>query len=144
DTLSFELSLFGQRFLVNSGTSQYGEDNERQRQRSTSAHNTVEVAGVNSSEVWGGFRVARRARANIESFDEQSGVVIIRASHNGYQRLKGKHLHRRTWKFSVLSMEITDEVTGSEVLAVSRLYVHPDVKLSLYDSCVLAELVGGH
>ena len=143
DTLSFELSLFGQRFLVNSGTSQYGEDNERQRQRSTSAHNTVEVAGVDSSEVWGGFRVARRARPNIELFDEQSGVVIIRASHDGYERLRGKHLHRRTWKFSDLAMDMTDEVTGNKVAAVSRLYVHPDVKVSSYGSVFLADLVNG-
>ena len=38
DTLSFELSLYGQRVLVNSGTSQYGNDAERYRQRSTGAH----------------------------------------------------------------------------------------------------------
>src|SRR5690606_11840873 len=62
DTLSCELSLYGQRVLVNSGISQYGEDAERHRQRSTAAHNTVEVDGENSSEVWAGFRVARRAR----------------------------------------------------------------------------------
>ena len=62
DTLSFELSLFGQRVLVNSGTSCYGLGPERLRQRGTAAHNTVVVDGENSSEVWGGFRVAGRAR----------------------------------------------------------------------------------
>ncbi len=41
DTLSFELSLCGRRLLVNSGTSQYGTDGERQRQRGTAAHNSV-------------------------------------------------------------------------------------------------------
>jgi len=43
DTLSFELSLYGQRLLVNSGTSCYGTSEERLRQRGTAAHNTVEV-----------------------------------------------------------------------------------------------------
>ena len=61
DTLSFELSLFGQRVLVNSGTSQYEAGPERSRQRGTAAHNTVIVDGHDSSEVWAGFRVARRA-----------------------------------------------------------------------------------
>src|SRR5690606_17543484 len=58
DTLSFELSLFGHRFLVNSGTSQYGHDNQRAYERSTKAHNTLCINEENSSEVWGGFRVA--------------------------------------------------------------------------------------
>jgi uncharacterized heparinase superfamily protein len=35
DTLSFELSLFGQRLLVNSGTSEYGITKVRQYERST-------------------------------------------------------------------------------------------------------------
>ncbi|MEN9780004.1 MAG: hypothetical protein RL014_1152 [Pseudomonadota bacterium] len=60
DTLSFELSVGAQRVLVNSGTSCYGSSAERLRQRGTAAHNTVVVNGQDSSEVWGGFRVARR------------------------------------------------------------------------------------
>jgi uncharacterized heparinase superfamily protein len=61
-TLSFELSLFGQRVIVISGTSVYGSGEQRQLERGTAAHSTVVVDGENSSEVWGGFRVARRAR----------------------------------------------------------------------------------
>src|SRR5450759_4718040 len=62
DTLSFELSLHGRRVLVNGGTSTYESGDERLRQRGTAAHNTVVVDGQDSSEVWGSFRVARRAR----------------------------------------------------------------------------------
>ncbi|MEY6432337.1 heparinase II/III-family protein [Thioalkalicoccus limnaeus] len=62
DTLSFELSLFGQRTIVNGGTSRYGSGPERLAERSTAAHSTVQIDGADSSEVWGGFRVARRAR----------------------------------------------------------------------------------
>src|SRR4029077_5136808 len=62
DTLSFELSLRGQRVLVNTGTSTYELSAERLRQRGTAAHNTVVVDGVNSSQVWSSFRGARRAR----------------------------------------------------------------------------------
>jgi uncharacterized heparinase superfamily protein len=61
DTLSFELSLFNERFLVNSGTSCYGISPERLRQRASAAHNTLVINGQNSSEVWGSFRVARRS-----------------------------------------------------------------------------------
>ncbi|MCB0055622.1 MAG: heparinase II/III family protein, partial [Caldilineaceae bacterium] len=61
DSLSFELSLGGRRFVVNSGTSLYDDCEERLRQRSTAAHSTVVVDGADSSEVWHSFRVARRA-----------------------------------------------------------------------------------
>ena len=62
DTLSFEFSLFGQRLIVNSGTSEYGFGTERLRQRGTFAHSTLSINGVNSSDVWSGFRVGSRAR----------------------------------------------------------------------------------
>src|SRR5258707_12230331 len=62
DTLSFELSLRGQRVLVNTGTSTYEVSAERLRQRGTAAHNTVMVDGADSSEGWGSFRVGRRVR----------------------------------------------------------------------------------
>ncbi|MCG6868050.1 MAG: heparinase II/III family protein, partial [Gammaproteobacteria bacterium] len=41
DSLGFELSFGNRRIIVNSGTSCYGVSDERHRQRSTAAHNTV-------------------------------------------------------------------------------------------------------
>ena len=81
------MSVFGSRLIVNGGTSQYGADPERHRQRSTAAHSTVEVNGENSSEVWGGFRVARRAFPIGVKVDEVNNTV--HCGHNGYARLKG-------------------------------------------------------
>ena len=62
DTLSFELSIINQRTFVNSGISEYGITSKRINQRKTRSHNTVEVDGKDSSQVWGSFRVARRAK----------------------------------------------------------------------------------
>jgi uncharacterized heparinase superfamily protein len=62
DTLSFEMSLNGRRVLVDTGTSRYDECPGRLFQRGTAAHNTVVVDDADSSEVWGSFRVAHRAR----------------------------------------------------------------------------------
>jgi len=142
DTLSFELSLFGQRVFVNSGTSQYGDDAERHRQRSTSAHNTVEVDGENSSEVWSGFRVARRAYPVLELFDDQSDKVLIRARHTGYLRLKGKVLHRREWSFESGHIQVLDKVEGGHGVAVARLYVHPDIRFTQEQGRFIARLGG--
>lgn len=60
DTLSFELSIGVERVFVNTGISRYGSDHKRLQERSTAAHNTVEIDGLNSSQVWSGFRVAKR------------------------------------------------------------------------------------
>ena len=90
DTLSFEWSLGSQPVLVNSGTSEYGLGEERERQRGTAVHNTVVVNGENSSEVWSGFRVARRARPFDINLGRAGSCSIVRASHDGYQRLRPK------------------------------------------------------
>ncbi|WP_313130891.1 heparinase II/III family protein [Stutzerimonas nitrititolerans] len=143
DTLSFELSLFGQRIFVNSGTSQYGDDAERHRQRSTSAHNTVEVDGENSSEVWSGFRVARRAYPVLELFVDQLDKVLIQASHTGYLRLKGRVLHRREWLFESGHIEVLDKVEGEHGVAVARLYVHPEIRFMEEQGRFIARLGEG-
>ena len=57
DTLSFELSIGAQRVFVNSGTSEYGLSPKRLNQRKTAAHNTVEVDGKDSSQVWSGLEL---------------------------------------------------------------------------------------
>jgi len=127
DTLSCELSLFGQRVLVNSGISQYGEDAERHRQRSTAAHNTVEVDGQNSSEVWAGFRVARRAKPREVSLSDLSGEVELSASHDGYRRLPGKVIHKRVWRARAENLDVTDMLLGDFEEAVAHWHFHPDV-----------------
>lgn len=127
DTLSFELSLFGQRLLVNSGTSQYGEDSERHRQRSTAAHNTVVVDGENSSEVWSGFRVARRAIPLGVVLEEKPEGLLLKASHTGYRRLPGRVTHQRSWAASPNCLVVTDMLAGSFKTAVAHLHFHPDV-----------------
>ena len=126
DTLSFELSLFGRRVIVNSGTSEYGSDAERLRQRGTAAHNTVVVNDVDSSEVWSGFRVARRARPFglwIESGEQK---MKVSCSHDGYTRLFGKPVHRRYWQFTPGTLKVTDTVDGRFKTARARFHFHPD------------------
>jgi len=129
DTLSCELSLFGQRVLVNSGISQYGDDAERHRQRSTIAHNTIEVEGNSSSEVWAGFRVARRARPFNVDMQQGDEHVVLNAAHDGYRRLKGKVIHQRRWLAEPSSLSVTDEFTGRFTDAVAYWHFHPDIKL---------------
>ena len=136
DTLSFELSLFGQRVVVDTGTSCYGTGHERHRQRGTAAHNTVTINNENSSEVWGGFRVARRARPlNLDIAGAEKGALkeglprTVACSHTGYCRLPGRPVHRRCWTLTETFFEITDEIQGPFENAVARFHFHPDVEI---------------
>lgn len=133
DTLSFELSLFGQRIIVNSGTSVYGTSLERLRQRGTSAHSTLQINEENSSEVWSGFRVARRARPQGLAVYQNEENLVVHCQHEGYRRLSGNPRHRRTWRMSSSGLAIKDEVIGEFECAVSRLYVHPNCELKQRD-----------
>lgn len=128
DTLSYELSLFGQRVVVNSGTSRYGLGPEREWERSTAAHSTLEIDGENSSEVWAGFRVARRAYPFDISVRREGDVITVDASHNGYRRLPGKPVHHRCWVLRPGKLEVIDSVDGTYGRAISRIYFHPSVQ----------------
>ncbi len=130
DTLSFELSFRGQRVLVNSGTSVYGIGNERQRQRGTAAHNTVVIDGQNSSEVWHGFRVARRARV-YEVTLIPGPTTSLSAVHDGYHRLPGSPLHQREWRLGDRSLIVVDSVDGKGEHDVGINYhIHPSIDVS--------------
>ena len=132
DTLSFELAIFGQRIIINSGTSVYGVSLERFRQRSTAAHSTIEIDGLNSSEVWSGFRVARRAipfNIEINSHTLQNNNVTFNASHDGYKRLKHNPIHKRTWILNKNEWFIEDEISGNNNRIISRYYLHPDLHI---------------
>jgi len=131
DTLSFELSLYEHRVIVNSGTSEYGLGSERHRQRSTPAHSTVTVAGQNSSEVWAGFRVARRARVNRVMHDCKKGW--LEASHCGYQRLSPPSGHVRRWLLNDGRLTVTDTVAACHS-AEARFHLHPDVTVEQIES----------
>ena len=138
DTLCFELSVFGQRLVVNSGTSEYGLGAERLRQRGTAAHSTVQIDGADSSEVWSGFRVARRARPLCRTLDELDGAVILGCAHDGYLRLPGRPLHRREWRLTRGGLRITDRIEGGFGRAVARFHLHPAI--TVHGDGVLGEL----
>jgi uncharacterized heparinase superfamily protein len=140
DTLSFELSIGAQRVLVNSGTSEYGLSAKRLNQRKTAAHNSVEVDGKDSSQVWSGFRVANRAdiiSRHTEQKNDRSIEII--ASHNGYKSLFGGCIHTRKLTFSENCLIVSDSLQGAFKYAKSRFYFHPDLIISLEDNLLRIE-----
>lgn len=131
DTLSFELSLFGERVIVNGGTSRYGDGEERVAERGTRAHSTVQIDSANSSEVWSGFRVARRAHPLDVRFREEGGQSILSAAHDGYRRLRGAPTHRREWVAGPGRLRVADRVEGSFREARARFHLKPEVRCDI-------------
>lgn len=129
DTLSFELSLGANRVFVNTGTSEYSDSRIRHFERSTAAHNTVVIDGENSSDVWGAFRVGRRARVCRADILESDRQVVVVAEHTGYRRWGRRRAHERTWKMQAGELSISDALRGEWRCASSYWHFAPGVDL---------------
>lgn len=110
DSHGFELNVRGLRWLVDTGTSTYEKNAQRQFERSTAAHNTVGVDDKDSSDVWSGFRVGERARVQIlaESSDE------ISLAHDGYRGMGITHVRSFRREASPARFKIIDVLTGAQ------------------------------
>lgn len=127
DVLSFELSLYGCRVVVNSGTSTYERGPQRDEERGTEAHSTVTIDHRNSSDTWAGFRVGHRAKPELLGIEATADQIVIRAQHDGYRRPLGGAVHRRRWTLTASEVRVQDEVIGTFHHAAARYHVHPDV-----------------
>jgi len=127
DCLSFQLAVDGKRLVVDSGTSTYEPGARRQYERSTASHSTVSVDGADQTEVWATFRAARMARPRLERTEDDGRTITVTGSHDGYRRLPGRPVHRRTWEVGPAQVSITDEVAGEgEHRIESRLHLAGD------------------
>lgn len=106
DTFNFVVQAKNKNFIVDTGISTYNIGKTRRIERSTSAHNTLVVNHQNSSKVWSGFRVAKRAEVSI--LKDKTNHII--AQHNGYNHLK--ITHQRSFEWAENSLKIVDELRG--------------------------------
>jgi uncharacterized heparinase superfamily protein len=132
DTLSYELCIDGVRIVSDSGVHGYEHDDTRHYLRSTAAHNTVTLNDAEQSEIWGTFRVARRARPLRPRLSQiEDGKLSFEGSHDGYQRLRQNALHKRRVEIDLAGCwAIKDELTGSgSVEAKSFVHFGPGVRV---------------
>lgn len=123
DTFSFELYIMGKPIIVDTGVSTYEKNEKRQLERSTLSHNTVQIAELEQSEVWGGFRVGRRAK--VISFTESK--ENIKATHNGFKKLNITHSREfKTYKNEIIIFDSLSKKTNLSNRAFFHL--HPSIK----------------
>lgn len=99
DCLSLSVSHRGRWVLVDPGTYCYHRDALwRDHFRSTHAHNTVSVDGLNQSEILGPFMWGRRARAEQIAWVTTRDFDYFEGAHDGYTSAGGVR-HRRSVLF---------------------------------------------
>jgi len=128
DLLSYELAIAGHRVIINSGLHDYENSEDRQYCRSTKAHNTVEIDGMEQSEIWGQFRVARRAKVFSASLALQdNGTCAFKGSYSPYWSSKMNIVHTREIKYINKQWEISDEISGMGNHVINNyIHIHPD------------------
>ncbi|NLD69596.1 MAG: heparinase [Limnobacter sp.] len=112
DALALTLSAGGRLLLIDPGTFAYHtEPKWRGYFRSTSAHNTACVDGLDQSESGGSFLWLRKARARCTRFVPEGDVQWFEGEHDGYTRLPDPVVHRRRIGFDASRnrFEIGDE-----------------------------------
>ena len=130
DSLSYEYHFEQRPVVVDSGVFEYQAGAWRDFFRSTRAHNTVEIDGQNSSEVWSSFRVGRRARVAVTAWETGGKRAALTARHDGYRFLPGRPSHERTifWEEGRFFL-ILDRITGGGTATLaSYIHFHPDLR----------------
>ena len=133
DIFSFELSLDGQRVVVDGGTSSYEAGAARDWARSTRAHNTVEIAGTDQAEFFGAFRVGRRGRPRDVAARVSAEGLQVSGWHDGYRRLDGRPIHHRELELVTPAALLVWDTVESSVpqAAVSRVRFAPGARVRL-------------
>jgi uncharacterized heparinase superfamily protein len=132
DTFNFELYVDGKPFIVDTGISTYESNKRRTLERSTLSHNTVEVNGINQSEVWDGFRVGRRAKIIYLKEDKN----YIEATHDGYKGIGV--LHTRKFTLHERDIVIEDSIDSSGInTCTAYLHFYPGVLPKIKDNNII-------
>lgn len=122
DTFNFVLYVNNQPFIVDTGTSTYEKNERRQLERSTSSHNTITVGNYDQTQVWGGFRVGKRAR--IISLKESDNKFS--SSHDGYKDIG--IIHNRKFITNKDSIHIFDNLNKNEIYEkIAHFHFHPQI-----------------
>lgn len=127
DTFSFVMYHNNTQIIVDPGCSTYEKNELRQKERSTSMHNTICYGNENSSEVWGGFRVGRRSKVtNLYTTENE-----VSADQDGYKSKGAKHSRKIVVDNQVVIISDTI-IEKNENIKESFIHFHPKSNLQLH------------
>jgi len=145
DNFTYELFFSRRRLIVDSGTYSYDIDEFRRHLRSTRAHNTVVINGLDSSEIWGSFRVARRSDPGVSKAIRRPDCSAFYGQYLNKVRPGEKIVHER---LAVLHdagwFLVWDQIGGKGRLdAVSNLHLGPEWSLAKEEGLTLVNRDAG-
>ncbi|HLV88245.1 MAG TPA: alginate lyase family protein [Candidatus Sulfotelmatobacter sp.] len=141
---SYELSIGGERLVVDSGVDEYEPGPWRQFWRSTRAHNTVWINDSEQSEIWGSFRVGERSKIlGTECVHRESSTLFVGTMKSFESR--SSSLHQRRFIAALGEFWVVfDEITGTGRHRIESLvHFHPDALCEIhsgYASVVLRSI----
>ena len=113
DALSVWLHIAGRPVLIDAGTYLYHAGHDwRDHFRGTVAHNTLTIAGENSSEISGPFNWGSKAETRILDYSEDEHGWLVEAEHDGYSASRGVSHRRRVEQMGPGHYRITDMLVG--------------------------------
>lgn len=125
DLFNYEIMIRNCRFIADTGISTYNKTERRQYERSSRAHNTITVDNTDCYQVWGGFRVGKRAHASIMK-DEKNNVCA-------QYLLNGKQI-KRSFHTDDSSLRIIDEVSPATGQCESYIHLADGVEIKRSDN----------
>ena len=122
DILSYELSLSGKRCIIDTGCGSYQNEAIREECRSTAAHNVPMVEHAEQSDIWGRFRIGRRARIISRAYDSESGLLTVEFIDQYGQRFKREVI------FAPGSIRIRDRLNDRKLTGtfISSIHLAPE------------------
>jgi hypothetical protein len=94
--LGIECSVAGARAIVDAGTGTYmTAQGRRQFFRSTAAHSTVRIDGIDQADDAGPFAWRARPRGRLVRWRADERLTLVEAEHDAYARLADPVRHRR-------------------------------------------------
>jgi uncharacterized heparinase superfamily protein len=130
DVLSFELSVAGERIVVDQGVFEYVAGRRRQQSRSASSHNTLSFDGADQADFFGSFRCGRRPNAKVLRYRRGAQGFVLEGTHDGFASLPGAPRHVRRFTAESRYVEICDRIEGDANRSASiGFLLHPNVKV---------------
>jgi len=125
DALNLEVSIEGDRWVVDSGNYNYEDDEMRHYCRSSIGHNVVTVDDMNQANVWSVFRMGDRPNVRDQRSGAEKGWSWASAAHDGYAGHGVKKLARVVAMYEQ-SLICCDMLNVSEGMAVRSIvgYIH--------------------
>lgn len=124
DTFSFILHVRNRPVIVDRGISTYSPGADRDRERATVSHNCVTSGSLNTTDVWGVFRVGRRP--HIHLLTDNPAELEMKLHYKPF--FKRGFSHRRSVLFEENAIVVTENTDPGRMVN-GFLHFHPDIKM---------------